>query len=244
MDPRRVYAIGDVHGQCHWLMAAHARIMHDRARTGDDWVPVVHLGDLCDRGPDSRGVIDFLLNGITGGMPWVALRGNHDWMMLNFVQSDPYDRWVESWLWPNIGGRTTLRSYGVAETGSDVAEIQRAARAACPARHVDFLETQPLWVETEDLILVHAGIRHGVPMPDQDPTDLTWIRDDFLNDARDHGKLVVHGHTPVDYPEHHGNRVNLDTGAGFGLPLTVAVFEGRDAWVLGENGRAPLYPLT
>ena len=83
-----------------------------------------------------------------------------------------------------------------------------------------------------------------VPIGEQDEIDLLWIRDRFLNDPRDHGKLIVHGHTPVDVPEHWGNRVNLDTGAGFYQPLTAAVFEGRNAWVLGWNERTALEPLT
>lgn len=79
-------------------------------------------------------------------------------------------------------------------------------------------------------------------MRDQTEDDLIWIRNEFLYDDSDHGKLVVHGHTPVDAPMHCGNRVNLDTGAGYFRPLTAAVFEGRDCWILTASGREPLTP--
>ena len=96
----------------------------------------------------------------------------------------------------------------------------------------------------DDLVLVHAGIRPGVPMAHQTRHDLCWIRDAFLDDRRDHGKLVVHGHTPVDAATHAGNRVNLDTGAAYGGPISAAVFEGRDCWILTPEGRVPLAPPT
>ena len=81
----RFYAIGDIHGQLEMLKAAHARIARDREATGDAAAPVVHLGDLIDRGPDSRGVIDFLIEGLTGGAPWIVLRGNHDQLLLDLL---------------------------------------------------------------------------------------------------------------------------------------------------------------
>ena len=91
-------------------------------------------------------------------------------------------------------------------------------------------------------MFVHAGIRPGVAVQDQVEDDLIWIRDGFLEDDRDHGKLVVHGHTALDEATHFGNRVDIDTGAGYFRPLTVAVFEDRDCWVLTEHGRVALRP--
>ena len=240
----RFYAIGDIHGQLAMLEAAHERIAGDREETGDATAPVVHLGDLVDRGPDSRGVIDFLIRGIGGGAPWIALRGNHDQLFLDVIsrEGDP-DAADLSWLDPRIGGRATLASFGV-RTGSlrNSRAMLADARSAVPAAHRRFLETLPTFHAARDLLFVHAGIRPGVPITLQDPEDLLWIREDFLLDPRDHGPLIVHGHTPCEMPEHRGNRVNLDTGAGFGRSLTVAVFEGRDCWVLRDAGRERLVP--
>ncbi|MDJ0628529.1 MAG: metallophosphoesterase [Rhodobacter sp.] len=243
----RVYAIGDVHGQLDMLTAAHARIAADREVCRDPAAPVIHLGDYCDRGPDTAGVVQFLVDGIAAGRPWRAVMGNHDRLFRDFLMdgaiTDDRLRSDLNWLSWNMGGRDTLRSYGIDDTGSLPSEqLHTDARTRIPEEHRQFLGKLETYIEFEDLILVHAGIRPGVPMQDQAEDDLVWIRDEFLFDTRDHGKLVVHGHTPVDTPTNYGNRVNLDTGAGYGRPLTAAVFEGRDCWVLAEGGREPLPP--
>jgi serine/threonine protein phosphatase 1 len=243
----RFYAIGDIHGQRGMLEAAHERIARDRDTTGDREAPVIHLGDLVDRGPDSSGVIQFLVEGRERGEPWLSIRGNHDAMFADFLSTtaNPDDQLRAGLTWLNgrVGGEATLASYGI-RTG--IFRSRRAivedAREAVPASHVDFLNALPLFHATPELLFVHAGIRPGIPITRQDPTDLTWIREDFLGDERDHGYLVVHGHTPVDEPQHRGNRINLDTGAGFGHPMTAAVFEDRACWILTDDGRQPLNP--
>lgn len=243
----RAYAIGDVHGQLGELARAHRRIRADRERTGDARAPVVHLGDLVDRGPESAEVIEYLLMGLAAGEPWVTLRGNHDALFLLFLLAplahDPGLREDLGYLDRRIGGARTLASYGVrAEGRRDLANVAAEARARVPEGHREFLEALPLWLETPDAIFVHAGIRPGIPLAQQTPEDLTWIRRGFLDDRTDHGRLVVHGHTVVDAPEHRGNRVDIDTGAGYGRPLTAVVVEGREVWVLTDHGRLYLPP--
>lgn len=240
----RLYAIGDVHGQIDKLLAVHLLIARDRQATGDEDAPVIHLGDLCDRGPNTRAVLEFLLAGIGAGAPWASVRGNHDWLMEAFLSEDEGDTGLLSaWLGSNMGGAATLASYGIETAGwSGLDALRQRARKAVPASHRAFLADLAPFFETEDLILVHAGIRPGVALDQQTEEDLCWIRHEFLDDTRDHGKLVVHGHTPVEAPMHCGNRVNLDTGAAWGGPLTAAVFEGRDCFVLSEAGRTALRP--
>jgi serine/threonine protein phosphatase 1 len=235
----RYYAIGDIHGQLGMLEAAHARIARDRDLTGDAQAPVIHLGDLVDRGPDSRGVIDFLMEGIAGGAPWMVLKGNHEAMFLDLLGGT--GETVASYLGERTGGLATVASYGV-RTGAFRSRraIAEDAKTAVPESHRRFLAGLPLLHAAPGLLFVHAGIRPGVPITLQDPADLLWIRGDFLESSVGHGALVVHGHTPGETPEHRGNRVNLDTGAGFGRSLTAAVFEGTDVWVLGESGRHAL----
>jgi serine/threonine protein phosphatase 1 len=94
-----------------------------------------------------------------------------------------------------------------------------------------------------DTLFVHAGIRPGIPLHSQIEDDLVWIREPFLSDARDHGALIVHGHTVVEAPTHYGNRVNIDTGAGYGGPVTAVALEGRDVFLITAKGRVPLLPL-
>lgn len=234
------YAIGDIHGHLDLLKRAHDRIATDQARYGAG--TVVHIGDLVDRGPDSRGVVDYLAAGTEAGQDWVVLKGNHDRMFSGFLDDmiwhDPGLRPDMSYLHPRIGGATTLASYGVTNAGDrPLAPVHAEAVAAVPMAHRAFLAARPTLFTQGAAIFVHAGIRPGLPLDRQRETDLVWIRKDFLDDPRDHGGLVVHGHTAIDAATHYGNRLNIDSSAAYGGPLTAVVIEGREAWELTEAGR-------
>ncbi|EEW27004.1 metallophosphoesterase family protein [Rhodobacter ferrooxidans] len=239
------YAIGDIHGHLDQLMRLHDRIAADQARHGS--APIVHIGDLVDRGPDSRGVVDFLMTGFARGEDWVVLKGNHDRMfalyLTDYTAQDPGLRSEFSWLHPRLGGVQTLASYGVKNAGErPLAPLAREAIAAVPASHRAFLAALPTSYQRGDAIFVHAGIRPGVALQDQTETDLVWIREPFLSDTRDHGALVVHGHTAIDTPTHYGNRLNIDSSAAYGGPLSAVVIEGRDVFHLTEAGRIAIHP--
>lgn len=243
----RVYALGDIHGQLGKLDDAHREIRADRERTGDGAAPVIHLGDLVDRGPDSRGVIDYLIDGIGRGEPWRVLKGNHDRMFADYVREAKQDARLRaglSYVHPSIGGLATLASYGVTR-GLMTRDRDLALKAseAVPEAHLSFVDNLPIYHRAGGFLFVHAGIRPGIDLADQIEDDLVWIREPFLSDDRDHGFIVVHGHTPVDEATHRGNRVALDTGAGFGGPVTAAVFEGREVFALRAGQRVPLLPV-
>jgi serine/threonine protein phosphatase 1 len=238
-----IYAIGDIHGHREKLEAAHARIEADRAREGTGDAPVIHVGDLVDRGPDSAGVIGRLADLVARDARVHVLLGNHDAMFLEFLTHRP-GRWSDSpYLSPGIGGRETLISYGL-DPALSARKLHDAAQEAVPEAHRLFLSERPRLHETAECVFVHAGIQPGVPLPEQNPADLIWIRDAFLFDTRDHGKLVVHGHTPVPRVEHHGNRLAIDTGAAWDGDLSAVAIEGREAWLLTETGRAPVARLA
>lgn len=230
---RALYVIPDIHGYKAKLDWALRRVEAE----GGPGARIVFLGDYVDRGPDSRGVIQTLIDGMKAGRDWVPLRGNHDQLFLDFLEGRMSAAEQDSWCTERMGGRETLASYG-AEPGEMRAEVARRI----PPDHRAFLADLPHAYETEELFLCHAGVRPGVALDDQDPGDLMWLREPFLSDRSDHGKLVVHGHSPVEVPEHHGNRVALDCGAGWGRELIVAVFEGREAWILTDAGRVALRP--
>lgn len=246
----RIYAIGDIHGHLDLLDRAHELIATDLAREGQDGDGpplVVHLGDLVDRGPDSRGVIDFLMAGEARGENWQVLKGNHDRMFKLFLQDpaavDPGLRADLSYLHYKIGGGPTLASYGVhAPADRAVATVHREAREAVPAAHLDWLASRPSQIRQGDLLFAHAGIRPGVAFADQTETDLVWIREPFLSDRRDHGALIVHGHTALEEATHFGNRIDLDSGAGYGRALSTVAIEGRRAFLLTPSGRREIVP--
>lgn len=240
-----LYAIGDIHGHLGLLTRAHDRIAADMAQHGPG--TVVHLGDLVDRGPDSRGVIDHLLQGQAAGRDWVVLKGNHDRLFTRFM-ADPWDhdpglRREYSWLHPKLGGGPTLASYGVVNASDrPVAQVHAEALQKVPPDHVAYLNARPAWHRQGEVLFVHAGIRPGVSIEHQTEDDLIWIRAPFLEDRRDHGPLVIHGHTAIAAPEHRGNRVNIDSSAAYGGPLTAIAIEGRDVFLLTDGGRVALLP--
>jgi serine/threonine protein phosphatase 1 len=245
----RTYAIGDIHGHLGLLRELHARIARDREAAGDPTAPIVHVGDLVDRGPDSAGVVEYLRLGMARGENWVVLKGNHDRMLTGFLNDikyhDPGLRVDMSYLHPRIGGAATLGSYGVRAAGDrPLAPVHAEAIEAVPATHRRFLEGLPARYLRGEVLFVHAGIRPGIDLYAQSETDLVWIRTGFLDDPRDHGALVVHGHTAIDRPTHYGNRINIDSGAAYGGPLCAIVLEGRAAFHLTEAGRVPLLPLA
>ncbi len=238
-----IYAIGDIHGQ----LAELHRILDLIEADGGTEAQIVFLGDYTDRGPDSRGVIDVLVDGQSQGKNWTFIKGNHDrmfeWFMQTPLRDDPYLMVELYWLHPRLGGDTTLASYGVDASGRRrKMDVQAEALAAVPQGHLDFLAGLQLSYQQGELLFVHAGIRPGVALDQQEEEDLLWIRQDFHRHAGPHSKLIVHGHTPVDDATHYGNRINLDTGAGYGKPLTAAVFDGTDCWTLSETGRTALTP--
>lgn len=240
-----IYAVGDIHGHYDKLHAAHDLIARDMQDRGIEQATVIHIGDLCDRGPETKKVIQYLIDGIAGGKDWLVLKGNHDQMLLDFVAggdgSDPRLSKGTKWTHKVMGGLATLASYGVRRSLIESEQkFFRRARKAIPEAHIEFLKSLPVWLRAEGKIFVHAGVRPGFAIEMQEESDLLWIRDDFLWHLDDHEALIVHGHTPVDDPTHYGNRVNIDTGAGWGNPLVPVVFEDEDCFALRPEGRDTL----
>lgn len=236
----RTYAIGDIHGHLDLLLAAHGWIADDIAQHGA--APIVHIGDLIDRGPDSHGVIDYLSKGITAGQDWVVLKGNHDRMFSMFLDNphvqDPCLRAELSYLHYKIGGGATLGSYGVKNAADrPIVPVHAEAVAAVPTAHRDFLAALPTSLHRGTTFFCHAGIRPAVPLRLQAEDDLVWIRAGFLEDPRDHPALIVHGHTAIDTPTHYGNRLNIDSSAAYGGPVSAVVIEGSEVFNLTATGR-------
>ena len=203
-----IYAVGDIHGcfdKLKWLIGAC------RDHAGGAEYRFVFLGDYIDRGPDSASVLRFMLSlQLELGERLIALKGNHEaWALESLTRKTPASGWLRN------GGTATLESYGVSSVGE------------LPHAHLDWLELLRLSYDDGRRFFVHAGVDPDKPLDAQDEFDLLWIREPFLTDTRDYGRLIVHGHTPLEtgMPDLRGNRLNLDTAAVFGGPLTAAVFD-------------------
>ena len=238
----RLYAVGDVHGRLDLLLAMEELIETDRREHGPrDDVLIVHLGDLVDRGFESRKVLDHLVATAELGPPKALILGNHDLWLREFVAAERVDP-------EQTGELDPLRRR------RDAAQLRHQARPApsrgravrdgapgsyangFPAEHAEFLDRLDLAFGLGDYFFCHAGIRPEVPLERQSEADLLWIREPFLSWEGSHGKIVVHGHTVEDAPVTRVNRIGIDTGACWTGRLTCLVLAGRERRFL-QTGR-------
>ncbi len=231
----RLYAIGDIHGCLGMLLRLHARIADDLQRDPPERHLIVHLGDYTDRGPDSAGVVDQLARWSRERDDMRFLRGNHDLLFMEFLQA-PYE---VAAIFLRYGGVETLRSYGVVVRADATADSLAAdARAKVPPAHLAFLSGTAVSTRLGDYFFCHAGIRPGVPLDRQVEDDLLWIREPWLGHTGESEAVVVHGHTPATAPEALPTRINVDTGAVFGGPLTAVRLDGTAYSFLQEERAA------
>ncbi|MGY4434465.1 serine/threonine protein phosphatase 1 [Bradyrhizobium sp. F1.13.1] len=223
-DGVRIYAIGDVHGRADLLQSLLTVIDADLARSAPERAIQVFLGDYVDRGPDSRAVIDLLIER-SKSHETVCLKGNHEVFLLE-VLKDPAR--LEEWR--RYGGLLTLVSYGINPTMNPTPEQQieliEGLRQALPPEHLSFLQQLRPSFACGDFFFAHAGVKPGVALERQKEEDLLWIREEFLESERRFGKYVVHGHTPVSVPDIRSNRINIDTGAYATGNLTLLTIQG------------------
>jgi serine/threonine protein phosphatase 1 len=221
----RVYAVGDIHGRSDLLDALHDSVSKDLERSPADNAMIIYLGDYVDRGVDSSGVLDRLCDAPLKGMSRVLLKGNHEAMLLRFLEEPETGA-----QWRRYGGLETLHSYGLdmARTVDGYRVLAERFAEALPARHLELLQSLQHSASVGDYFFCHAGVRPGVPLERQREADLLWIRDVFLASDESFGKVVVHGHTPAEEPEIRGNRIGIDTGAYATHLLTCLVLEGEE----------------
>lgn len=195
------FAIGDIHG-CH----DELRRMLETIEAFWPGGRIVFLGDYVDRGPDSRAAVARVMAGPTRpGWQWIALKGNHEAMMVEAVRSGKH---VSGWL--ENGGVETIVSYD-GQIGEPVLDWMDSL----PAIHVDRYR-----------IFVHAGVDETEPLEHQWEQTLLWSRPIEGYDGDYWGRHLCHGHTPAaENPLTIGNRTNIDSGCVFGGALTAAVFD-------------------
>lgn len=221
---QRLYVVGDVHGRADLLDELLDLIAADMERRGmAQEQRIVCLGDLIDRGPSSRAVVERVMGPMPGAATAVALLGNHERMLLDAVADTEA---LEGWLVYN-GGVQTLLSYDIDPPSQRELRNGWSLADRLPAAHLDFLGGLLLSMTVGDYFLVHAGVRPGVPFDAQSPLDLVWMREPFLSHDSSLERMVVHGHTPRAAPEIRPHRIGIDTGAWFSGRLTALVLEGE-----------------
>jgi serine/threonine protein phosphatase 1 len=213
--PSRTIAIGDIHGCSAALRALVATIQP----TADD--TLVPLGDYVDRGPDSRGVIDLILD-LEKRCPVVPLLGNHELMLLDAVHN-PRD--LAPWL--ECGGDTTVRSYG-------------GRLGNMPPEHLEFIHRCKRYFEIPTHFFVHANYAADIPLDEQHDLLLFWEHLHFHFPApHDNGKTAIVGHTAQKTAEvlDLGHVICLDTYCHGGGWLTALEVESGKIWQADREGR-------
>src|SRR5438876_7196285 len=233
-DGMRVYCVGDIHGRDDLLRQMAERVEADLEPSSFDQAVTVFVGDYVDRGLGSMQVVEQVARG-EWPTPIIALAGNHEDLLMAFLEDE---RVIE--VWRSLGGLETLHSYGVSvglgSAGRDFRAVQAAFAARLPERHRKFLEGLKISTAIGDYFFCHAGVRPGVPLDRQNRNDLLTIRDTFLSSEVEHGKLVVHGHTPSLVPEIRSNRIGIDTAGYATGRLTCLVLEKEQRRFLHVGG--------
>lgn len=232
---KRAYAIGDVHGRDDLLDGLLREIRaHDAAQESAE-THIVFLGDLIDRGPQSRQVIERLIDGAAPNETWWFVKGNHEEALVRGLKGEP--NLLPDWL--KHGGYDTAESYGLdkgALMGQPDHAMEHILLSAIPGRHIEFLDGFHETIRFGDYLFVHAGIKPGVAPEQQSGKDLRWIRAEFLNSEANFGCVVVHGHTISETVEVRTNRVGVDTGAYKTGVLSAFWIEGDKTGTLQVTG--------
>lgn len=223
-----IYAIGDIHGRLGLLAAMHACIVADAGRRQARQRIVVYLGDYVTRGEDSPGVVDRVREWLPPGFQRVALKGNHEDLLLRYLDGelDAGRHWFD------YDGLDALSDYGVdipgrqARDDASVGLLRERFAAALPPAHLDFFRSLAVSHRAGSYFFVHGGVRPGVTLEQQSDHDCMWIRKAFLDSDADHGAVVVHGHSISRKPVVRPNRIGIDTGAHRSGTLTCVVLDG------------------
>ena len=228
---QRIYAVGDIHGRRDLLDDLLTRIDADDAERGPAQTQIIFLGDLVDRGSDSRGVIERLMALREASDNVRLLTGNHEELLIRVYDGDKR----ATSLFHRVGGRETMLSYGMSEADYDAVDLSELAALIpnyVPIAHIDFLKSFDDWIEAGDYLFVHAGIRPGLSIDEQETSDLRWIRREFTEHKGEFSHMVIHGHTITEGVDEQSNRIGIDTGAFATGTLTAIGIEGSERWFL------------
>lgn len=216
----RIFAIGDIHGCINTFQKLVDEIRLKKADT------IYCIGDYIDRGPDSKGVIDLILDLRKKGFRVRTLRGNHEQMML-----DAADNRTDFMDWYINGGDTTLESFGVTSFRDFTPEYK------------DFFKRTRLYFQNGPFIFVHAGLNFGPDDLFEDRDAMLWIRNFSVDKKKLGDRIIIHGHTPRPLEEivnpERDDVYNLDAGCvykdrpGHGYLAALNLTDGE--WLAVKN---------
>lgn len=210
----RTLAIGDIHG----CLTALETLINRIELTSDD--TLVFVGDYIDRGPDSKGVIDFIIE-LQKRHQVITLKGNHE-LMLEGALTDT----EELFFWLTNGGISAAESFNI-DSLEDI-----------PQKYWDFIASCPLYHETDEHIIAHAGLEPNLPLEEQTTESLCWLR---IRDTKPHmsGKTLVCGHTPQrnGKPLKLPHAICIDTHAFGAKWLTCLDIHSGIYWQANQKGQ-------
>jgi serine/threonine protein phosphatase 1 len=196
------FAIGDIHGRLDKLDMLVEKI----SPTSND--TLIFLGDYIDRGLKSKEVVEYLIQ-LSKNINCVFLTGNHEQMMLDYIEDKTKTIFIRD-LWINNGGLTTYDSYvgsKFSHTDKDLELLKQSIK------HLNFYNNLLFYHEDDNYIYVHAGVKKGIPLDQQNQEDLIWIRHEFILLDTGLSKKVIFGHTPFKKPLVHFDKIGIDTKA-------------------------------
>lgn len=227
---RRIYAIGDIHGEIDLLQDLLHQIAADSKQRGPAQTTLVFLGDFIDRGSGAARLLYMFAAMREPNV--IILKGNHEAALVEVYRGD-HEALA---FWMQFGGHATMAGLGIDQhmlATASVASILMQLQFSLQRDIVDWLAELPHCWTLGDYFFVHAGIKPGVRLSRQDQDDLLWIRKPFLASKRRHEKVIVHGHTiESGLPELGGNRIGIDTGAHEHGCLTALGLEGDAQWLI------------
>ena len=237
-DNMRIYAIGDVHGYLNLLETLHQKINVDLKKHPVSEYRIIFTGDYIDRGPDSAGCVEYLVNLLADNNNVICLKGNHEDKLEQFLIKPA--EVADSFF--TYGGVDCATSYGVDMTGyrgTIDEKLQKCAELGekIPEHHRKFYSHLPATVTYGDYLFTHAGVRPGIALDQQSDHDLIWIRYDFISSQALYDKVIIHGHTPAYPMEILPNRINVDTHAYHTGVLSCIVLEGTDYRVIESTDK-------
>jgi serine/threonine protein phosphatase 1 len=220
------YSIGDIHGRLDLLEKIIPLIFEDAdIKNPEDGAEIIFLGDYIDRGPDSKGVVDYIIdlqkNILDHDSPInkvTTLRGNHEDFLIEAFRGNRSAQ--ENWVYN--GGWQCLESYGYTK---DTLKFQDLFSK----EHEEFYLNTKLYYQVDHVVFVHAGLDPSLTLEEQSEQTLIWSRRSNAYDGEfEGGYFVVHGHTPLDNkPSVLSSQINIDTGAVFGGALTCCIIDTK-----------------